>query len=388
MINLNKFLRHSLTKLFFLQRKKIFIANAKKYLSNSKLRQSVVNGRLSDDFIQTGFNELDFDSLYATSRERDFFTPIPFCISYELLLGLNLFLNTNDIGILKILRENIDALLKVRSFVIISNSKSFAWSFGYIKKQQLTIDYPTSASIYTAILFFTYHVGDNKYLKECETFAKEVIEKYFSNDNLDDFDALPTNQASIFLTLFGILYSITGEKTYSRLAKKIGVKIEKTFRFEGSCICWPYRSEFKENKSQFGERYWKSIFVIQSILISNELSLFFTNNHINLILNSFKNNLIRDDGFYDSLSRTSGNKLDHKMINYHKNKGQYLTLQKIMNYSILIRYDKYLLFYFKKIYLDKIFKSFTLFDFERNLFFYEGMSFIFFQNKNYMILKK
>lgn len=371
-----------------MQRKKKFIVNAKKYLSNSKLRQSVVNGRLRDDFIQTRYNELDFDSLYETSRERDFFTPIPFCISYELLLSLNIFLNTNDKGLLKILRENIDALLDVRSFLIIGNSKSCAWSFGYIKKQQLTIDYPTSASIYTAILFFTYHVGDNKYLKECEIFANEVIGKYFSNSNSNDFDSLPINQASIFLTLFGMLYLITGKKTYSRLAKKIGDKIEKNFRFEGSSICWPYRSEFKENKSQFGERYWKSIFVIQSILISNELNLFFTKNQLNLIVNSFKNHLIRDDGFYDSLSRTSGNKLDDKIINYHKYKGQYLTLQKIMNYSILIRHDKYLLFYFKKIYLDKIFKSFTLFNFERNLFFFEGMSFVFFQNKNYMVLKK
>ncbi|MDC1497070.1 hypothetical protein N8143_03595, partial [Pelagibacteraceae bacterium] len=326
-------------------------------------------------------------SHYNLSSQKKEFVPFPFCINSELMLALNTYLFTKDEKILNLLKKNIDSILNARTFKLGFKNNSCAWSFKYIIKNQLIIDYPTSASIFLPILLYMCHTGDLKYLSDAKILANEIRLNLFSKKNLFKIYKFPINQISIILSFFQLLYFITKEKYQLNISKKISKKIKNYLKNETQeTICWPYK--FEKNKHKIGERYWKSTWVVQSLIVSNQLqNHLFCKNMLKKLANSFKTNIARPDGYYDSLSKNYGDRLNDLIIKKHKSKGQFLPLQKIMNFSILINYDNSLLNYFRKIYLCPIFFSFKNLNNERNLFYHEGLSYIFFHTKNCLKIK-
>lgn len=377
------------SKIFFFLLRKNFQNSVYKYLFNSKLYKSIKNNRLRNDFINIHYHRNDFDSIYNLSSQKKEFVPFPFCINSELTLALNTYLFTQDEKILNLLKKNIDAILNTRTFKLGFKNNSCAWSFKYISKNQLIIDYPTSASIFLPILLYMCHTKDFKYLNDAKILANEIQLNLFSKNNFLKICKMPINQVSIILSFFQLLYFITKEKTQLKISKKISNLIKNYLKNEiRETIYWPYKFEKNNDKNKIGERYWKSIWVVQSLIISNQLqNHLFCKNTLKKIVNSFKTNITRPNGYYDSLSKNYGDKLNDLIIKKHKSKGQFLPLQKIMNFSVLINYDNLILNNFRKIYLSPIFFSFKKLNNERNLFYHEGLSYIFFHTKNCLKIK-
>jgi hypothetical protein len=280
------------------------------------------------------------------------------------MASLNLYKITNEIRFLEILEQNIGMIMKERdcehALVDPGRQKiAHGWGCNYLIGGQWTHDVMTSSAIAFSISLYVLECLRNPALssekrKKLNTYI-EVLQK-IANDFLSDVkecengsylhqpwmeDMEPSNHTALYICLLLVVYQLTGIRQYFIVAEKLAAYIKSTFREdENGTICWPYRGNMPNRRSIHGERYWKSTCVTYAIGLCYKSNCVFTTEDLNRLTFTVKTNLIRNGReIYDSFSRQSGVLVDQARIEYHTNKGQVFSMNRLINFVFLANID-------------------------------------------------
>jgi hypothetical protein len=263
---------------------------------------------------------------------------------------------------MQLLKENIDFLIAERDVEYGYQDQwrkkiGNGWGCGYLVPNYWTYDVMTTCCIAFPLSLYVLLnlkknnvVGDMaKYLQVCQNIASDFIcdigdnklesSSYIKQPFMNDLE--PSNHAALYICLVITLYNITGDKRYFLMAERLAMYIKFSFRAEeNDTICWPYRGNMIAKKTNYGERYWKSIWVVYAMLLCYKSGCCFNDDDMQKLVNSVKFNLIRNNTqIYDSLSRTAGVLVDQKRLAYHASKDQLLPMSRLINFSILAIID-------------------------------------------------
>lgn len=311
------------------------------------------------------YPSVDVDVLDLIDRARkdsSVYLQLPYCISSDLMSLLNCSMACSEPRFELLLREMIGQLLVQRdeNFNYIDEVRgavSPGWGCGYMVPGMWVHDLATSSEIALNIALYLLHrktgghldqsgfFDDSEAMDVCcsiaDSFAKEVVEVAGDWTVWQPFqnDITPTNNVAIYVSLLAILDEIDGNNRYQLIVDRLASSIHRSFRHEtDDTVCWGYRINTPEGRSVFGERYWKSPWVVNMMIILYEIGIVFTYRDLEQATNSLLANVIKADGrIYDSMSEQSGELLDCNRIRYHETKGQSFPLKRLINFSPLGR---------------------------------------------------
>lgn len=328
---------------------RFFLKSIPSRLSDSPLRSAL----LSEDFRKLHTGELtggnSEDDLIGRSVSVGVYRHMPFQIASELITGINLaFTGRNEIG--AIVMGNIDRLLghtdqHLGRWDRYRDRAASGWGTPFAIAGEWVHDMGSSCSIAFAIARFAAARSESC-LRQCEAVAGDFVndiewqeDRAWIRQPWSDHPE-PSNLVAIYICLLCSLFHATQKTEYLDTAAALARTVRASFRYEEhDTVCWPYRFDMEPNPSQFGERYWKSPWVIYAMLICEQMGIVFDRTDIEQVAHTVRTNLIRGGQVYDSLSKTAGLLLDDDRIAYHESKGQSSSLKRLFNFIPLAQID-------------------------------------------------
>ncbi len=328
---------------------------------NSSLYCALENKTFGRDQRNFHFSEVNEDYLFTRAKENlEIYSPLPFLIASELLTALNLYKITGENRFFRLLEDNIDALVRERDinqgYIDTARQKAGqGWGCNFIIPGRWTNDIATSSSVAFPVALFVAECLKNKhnrplddskaksYIMACQNVADDFLDDivysvdgaYLQQPQVSDIE--PSNHAAEYICLLIMVHHLTRQEKYITEVEKLARFIKQSFRYEeGETVCWPYRANMPPMRTTFGERYWKSPWVVTAMMLCEQFGIVFTKDDIEQVVHTLKTNLIRNGTeVYDSLSRQAGVLVDEMRIEYHRQKGQSFSMQRLFNFAPL-----------------------------------------------------